>query len=282
MLTDDRESSGMVLAGDDPGFIRAMASLRRTINAMPPDATPRDPEPSLQELTVRAYLDSVGLPHAYRSMKLSNFDTSTPARGFAHGKITRWVAGYRGRKNMNQCNLFLWSPGTGCGKSHLGVGAMREVIGRWTIHAKFFDSPELLARFRNFHDEDDIREYYEIPLMLLDDLGAERGTAAQKELLTVLLRNRMHHQRPTIITTNLVYPDQVAEYFSGRMISRLQEYFEIIEVNLPDFREHVGTWKPKSRGTTAKPLADWTAPEPPDPSGDPPSWKQADQDDLPW
>jgi DNA replication protein DnaC len=129
---------------------------------------------------------------------------------------------------------------TGCGKTHLGVAMMR---GEMEHDALFITVPDLLLKIRaSFNGEGTtedaiIREYAEIPLLMLDDMGAEKSTEFSITTLYIILDRRIRDCRRTIITTNLS-KEEIEKTFGARIASRLAG-MENIKINMPDRRRAV-------------------------------------------
>jgi len=76
----------------------------------------------------------------------------------------------------------------------------------------------------------------QVPILFLDDLGAERDLDFARSELDRLIRARHSVRLPTWITCNLA-PDEIAERYGERIASRLRETNEIIHVSGSDRRE---------------------------------------------
>jgi len=125
---------------------------------------------------------------------------------------------------------------TGCGKTHLAIA-----MTRGNAHARFVTVPDLLLRIRDSFnggaesEREIITEYSEIPVLVLDDLGAEKTSEYSITTLYIILDRRIRDCRRTIITTNLTQ-DQIEETFGARIASRLAG-MENIKINMPDRRK---------------------------------------------
>jgi DNA replication protein DnaC len=90
---------------------------------------------------------------------------------------------------------------------------------------------------------DVIRPVMDAPLLVLDDLGAERLTDWVEETMNVIVNSRYNARLPTIFTSN--YEDvQDREDMNSllvrvgfRLHSRLREMCEFLEYEGPDYRE---------------------------------------------
>ena len=127
---------------------------------------------------------------------------------------------------------------TGCGKTHLAVAMVRD---RNVFKALFITVPDLLLKIRSSFNggsesEDEIiGRYSEIPILVLDDLGAEKVSEFVIATLYIILDRRIRECRKTIITTNLS-KEEIEATFGARIASRLAG-MENIKINMPDYRK---------------------------------------------
>ena len=133
--------------------------------------------------------------------------------------------------------------GKGNGKTHLAAAAANHLISRGKP-VLFVNVPEFLDWLRDSYSrssfdntEETFTRRFELvrdaPVLVLDDLGAESGTAWANEKLYILLNYRLEMCLPTMITSNLHFED-----FPGRLRSRLGEVgFSVLVHNpAPDYR----------------------------------------------
>ncbi|WP_392971049.1 ATP-binding protein [Streptomyces sp. LN245] len=129
---------------------------------------------------------------------------------------------------------------TGVGKTHEAYGAMRElavtgVTARWAVTT----AADLYAALRPRHgidSEAEFRRYRDAPLLLVDDLGAERKpTEFTEEINFRLINHRYEHHLPTLMTSN-VDPKELAGRLGDRVTSRLREMCERIPMKGDDRR----------------------------------------------
>jgi DNA replication protein DnaC len=128
---------------------------------------------------------------------------------------------------------------TGCGKTHLAVAMIQ---GQNAFKARFITVPDLLLKIRSSfsggsESEDEIiSRYSEIPVLVLDDLGAEKISEFAITTLYIILDRRIRECRKTIITTNLS-KEEIEATFGARIASRLAG-MENIKINMPDYRKN--------------------------------------------
>lgn len=129
---------------------------------------------------------------------------------------------------------------TGVGKTHEAYGAMRElavtgVSARWAVTT----AADLYAALRPRHGVDSEAEfarYRNSPLLLIDDLGADRKpTEFTEEVNFRLINHRYENHLPTLITSN-VGPAELAGRLGDRVTSRLAEMCERVAMKGRDRR----------------------------------------------
>lgn len=148
--------------------------------------------------------------------------------------VTNWVRGLidtarRDERSIPRitrgASLLLLGP-TGTGKTHTAYGVVRAlaVSGArcpWT----FTTAADLYARLRPRHGVDseaEFEQYARATFLVLDDLGAAKGTEWNEEINYRLINYRYEHELPTLITSN-VAPAKLGEALGERVASRLVE-----------------------------------------------------------
>lgn len=128
----------------------------------------------------------------------------------------------------------------GCGKTHLAAA----VVHRNAENGKasmFVVVPELLAKIRssyNAHDgkaDEIIEAAKDAPLLVLDDLGAEKVSDWAREQIYMLVNFRYEHELPVVITTNNGGKELEAE-LGRRTLSRLIEMTVPVTIKAGDYR----------------------------------------------
>lgn len=185
----------------------------------------------------------------YGPQTFATFDTSQPGVMDAYSTAMAYAAAPEGW-------LILTGP-YGCGKTHLAQGIAAAAIERG-MAATFTTVLDLLnglkATFthRREYDQNDgeyvvppppiyvqIARYRAVPLLVLDDLGAEKPGAWVSEVLFTLLNDRYQRSQPTVVTTNLdLDSDAALEHLGGRIVSRLSDagLVERVALRAGDYR----------------------------------------------
>ena len=138
--------------------------------------------------------------------------------------------------------LMLTGP-SGCGKTHLAVSIVNVRL-RMGQPALFASVPTLLDHLRAAFSPDSLVGYDELfeqvktaPLLVLDDLGAERSTPWAEEKMYQLVVHRQDAPLPTVITTEYQSLNAL-EKAKPRIRSRLGDSLvEWAPIDVPDYRD---------------------------------------------
>ena len=128
---------------------------------------------------------------------------------------------------------------TGTGKTHQAYGAIRALgvsgVGcSWLVTT----AADMYAQLRprpKVDSEGEFRRYADVGLLVLDDLGAAKGTEWNEEVNYRLINHRYENELPTLVTSNVAPPDLVAD-LGGRVASRLVEMADRVVLRGPDRR----------------------------------------------
>lgn len=130
----------------------------------------------------------------------------------------------------------LWGA-PGRGKSHLMAAVCSRLIKEHAVPTAFFSARGLLAQLQ---DWDAAQELWErvttVPVLALDDLGAEQQTDWKSDRLDALVDERYSHELPLLIATNQS-PRAWEERFGLRSASRLHSMCLPVLLKGPDRRE---------------------------------------------
>lgn len=178
----------------------------------------KDAELRRERLARQAQIRMRAIPSIFHRAKL---DRSVPEHHIAQ----RWLTGYRNGERRSLAIL----GSVGLGKTHLAAAVAIELATRDHIPVSFITEAGLIAALRGGDTEPDMQLYMLAPVLVLDDLGADRATPWSLSQLLRLAHHRSHNGLPTIITTNL-NPDQIREHcgHDERLVQRLFGGAELI------------------------------------------------------
>lgn len=213
-------------------------------SAPPPSMTAADdwqPRPGavrLLEQTRRRceYWAALDLPPRLRGCRLDTFpDPTHPALAACR----EWLL-------PGQPAGLLLCGAAGRGKTGLALGLAWELMDAERRNLRFAVVPDLLDELRQSYRQDAetdgdalLRSYRRVPVLVLDDIGAERDTPWVMERLYVLVNAR--HRDPkllTIFTSNLA-PSRLEDRLGERIAWRIIEMSRIVPVDGPNLRDRL-------------------------------------------
>jgi DNA replication protein DnaC len=211
--------------------------LSKVLHIKAPDTTPglgSIPADLLERMTFERYDARGNKPSAEQRTSLER--ALEAARGFAS-----YPDGW----------LTLWGP-TGVGKTHLAVAIASECLKRGE-KVFFAFVPDLLDHLRSAYGPSSAVSYDQVldqvrnaDLLILDDLGRERGGPWPEEKLYQIVVHRHNLRLPTVITT---LDDFEGELGPIRSRANDKAVGYVVAVKAPDYRGKTrGTRRAKKRG----------------------------------
>lgn len=212
-------------------------------------------------------LEHARIPRRYGHCTLESFDddptrTGKPNASLALGKLAAgaFVENYP----LERSGLIFVGP-CGVGKTHLAIGAAKELIRQKQTKCLFYDYRELLKEIQNSYNAtvqatelDVLKPVFEAEVLVLDEIGAVKATEWVTDTVSVILNNRYNDEKTTIITTNYRWApskikeaedrkanigagefsrlESVGDRIGDRMWSRLNEMCRVVQMSGEDFR----------------------------------------------
>ncbi len=171
------------------------------------------------------------IPERYRKKSLAGFKA---ARGDqTRARLRDAAKSYAVGFDREDKGLILRG-GTGCGKTHLAVGILSEVLARG-FTGQYCNVTDLLTRLRESYSADSaeregliLEEAGSVDLLVFDDLGAEMPTDWVRDRIYLILNRRYESAKPVIVTTNCD-DAELRERIGARIASRLYEMCDRFE-----------------------------------------------------
>ena len=144
--------------------------------------------------------------------------------------VSEWRPGERG--------LLLYGP-PGTGKTHLACAVANRLLESGTF-CRFLRTVQMPK-----HDADEVERLSdpdEVPVLVLDDVGTEKGTERALECLYSVIDGRLWAGAPLILTTNYRPEDlrkrldEGGRGYGTRILSRLREMCDFVPVGGKDMR----------------------------------------------
>ena len=173
------------------------------------------------------------IPARYREVRIETWEPpGAKPRAAAEAYVAAWpppkpVLYFTGEK--------------GTGKTHLACGILRAAWERHAVRGQFWPVVDLLDRLRRASDPDRATESVDdihdqlrrVPLIVLDDLGAHRGTEWAEERLFALIDGRYRDAAPMVVTSNVTL-QELAPRVRSRLVDTASSV--VVQVVGPDRR----------------------------------------------
>lgn len=193
-----------------------------------------------EKTTIENYLVRSGLMRGILArMTFENFNPELAGKAY---EIAKEYADKFGKEITS--GLMLYGK-AGSGKTHLAVAIARHIIEQKQIQVRFARIVDILSEIRKTFDENEqyrtenesdlIQRYTSVPLLIIDDLGAEKTTDWVRQILYQIIDERWIEQKPIIVTSNLNLEELEAR-FEERIASRVAGMCRLVESRDYDYR----------------------------------------------
>lgn len=167
------------------------------------------------------------MPLEYQTKDFSTFIQETDSQKAAFKLARRFVKGWEKSKAGGYGLLFLGSCGTG--KTHLACAIMLELMERYLfVYPRYYKVSEIFSAVRSTYqtgvitnEEEMLKFFSSIQLLVIDEVGIQKGSEAEKRILFSILDNRVTSNKPTILMSNLG-PKALAELLGDRLYDRVR------------------------------------------------------------
>ncbi len=138
----------------------------------------------------------------------------------------------------NGKNLYIYGE-TGVGKTFL-CGSIASELIKTGVHVMYQTAFNVVSaleenKFKNTDNNDVVDLYYNIPVLIIDDLGTEFSTSFTSAVLFDVINSRLCNRKSTIISSNLSLAE-LGKQYSPRVESRITGEYELLKLYGKDIR----------------------------------------------
>ncbi|AKL13299.1 ATP-binding protein [Phytobacter ursingii] len=176
---------------------------------------------------IESLLDSLNIPARFESCTLQNYepvnDDARRALRVCEAYASRWPERLQKGGGLVMCG----KPGTG--KNHLALAIARHVITEHQSSAVFTTALKIAREYKSTwskgstRTEDDVIRYFTRPdLLIIDEVGVQFGSDAEKLIMFEIINTRYERMKPTILISNQT-KDELAAFIGERVIDRMND-----------------------------------------------------------
>lgn len=221
------ENGGLFFGGDDEKVMWFGCAACNAIARAEEEAEATRKAEATRQARIEAKLKAAGIPLAFRDRTFDSYEASTPEMVDAVRIVREFAEGFWSRHYKAGTFLVLGGE-RGTGKSHLAIASAAAVMARGT--AMYTRAGDMIRRVRGTWRRDSEQSEEEVlalfsvglDLLIIDEVGLQRGTEDEQLILFDILDRRYSELRPTILLTNLEGP-AFAEFLGPRIMDRLRE-----------------------------------------------------------
>jgi DNA replication protein DnaC len=178
-----------------------------------------------REIIKQSSLINSQIPPRFLKASFDNYKTTTKEQDNAKKICLDYVSNFEKRLEAGTSLVFV---GTyGAGKTHLACSIAQEIMKKG-YSSLYANTSKALRRVKDTwggggEREQEAMNYFINPdLLILDEIGLQHGSEAEKIILFEILNERYMQCKPTILISNLDIKD-LKEYITERVIDRMRE-----------------------------------------------------------
>jgi len=171
-------------------------------------------------------MKSAEIPQRFANRTLENYTANLSGQKAALKVATDYADHFEDVLTMGRSLIFCGTAGTG--KTHLAVGIAKRVIalGKSATFTTAMDAirsvRETYRKTSEITERQAIARFAQADLTIIDEVGSQLGTDAEKVTLFDLINARYERERPMIVLSNLTIKE-VEQYMGSRAFDRLRE-----------------------------------------------------------
>lgn len=176
---------------------------------------------------IELLLDGLNIPARFEACTLQNYepvnDDARRALKVCQAYASRWPERLQKGGGLVMCG----KPGTG--KNHLALAIARHAITEHQSSAVFTTALKIAREYKStwskgsVKTEDDVIRYFTRPdLLIIDEIGVQFGSDAEKLIMFEIINTRYERMKPTILISNQT-KEELAAFIGERVIDRMND-----------------------------------------------------------
>lgn len=193
---------------------------------------------SAERARIEEVLKDTALPSRFIGKTLATYIAETDGQRKAHAICNAYAQNFDRGLDKGASLIFSGLPGTG--KSHLAGGIIQAILPRHVgIYVTMLDLIRMLRdtwrRDSDISETDVLARLSSVPLLVIDEVGVQYGTDAERTLFFDVMDRRYRNLKPVILLTNLGM-NEFKTTVGERVYDRLTEVARWVPFDWPSHR----------------------------------------------
>lgn len=178
-----------------------------------------------KEQRLALFAERSGVPRRFQVHALADFIPPTPAAERTLAAIRAYADDFPAHCDAGRSVVMAGRTGTG--KTMLACSVCRHIVMEHGMSCRYAAAYHIVRDIKdtyggNGSEREIVRGYVEPALLVVDEVGVQYGTDAEKLLLFEVLNGRYEDMKPTIVISNLE-PKGIGDYLGDRVMDRLMD-----------------------------------------------------------
>lgn len=191
------------------------------------DALINKKQDELNKKEISKNLEKAKIPERFKSSSFDNYLIENQGQEKVFGQVKNYLNLLENTKKLGSSLFLCGSYGTG--KTHLAIASLIHLIKSQIMTGIYTTTMRMLRDIRSSYNRDNllseeqiINKYIQCGLLVLDEIGIQYGSDAEKLLIYEVINGRYENFKPSIIISNLPY-SELKDYLGERSIDRLKD-----------------------------------------------------------
>ncbi|BGI51704.1 MAG: ATP-binding protein [Candidatus Hamiltonella defensa (Ceratovacuna japonica)] len=189
--------------------------------------TQKKNEKRLAEQQIIDLMRRLNLPPRFQSATLNHFEPVNPNAAHCLKVCQAYAHQWPERRQQGGGMVMCGKPGTG--KTHLALGIAQHIIHTHQSSVLFTSALHLMRVFKSTWSQSSqkteaevVQSYTSPDLLIIDEIGVQFGSDAEKMILFDLINSRYEAMKPTFLLSNLP-KDALPQFLGERVMDRMNE-----------------------------------------------------------